>query len=684
MVAKVQRSQVKRAKKRSGIIFVIGLLATILFLFSFVLQLHPGQGQQYHLAIFNPTPTNFEAMSYVGEILYSITTAFEGEKEIDVMPRREMEEILFHAGLVQGNNHEQALKAGKALGVQYVLFGEVTKHEERVVVKFNLMDINQGAVRKNWSQSYASREAIEKEMVVLAGQLLSAMQSRGVLETSGSSGATDTVLPSIESLTAQKKNKKAEIVWKYDVSQPFTAFHVYRADSPEGPFHLIGKSRKNSYTDSSIVTGPTYFYQVGLVSRSGQEIKSARIARLKDSSKKQLHPPLILEGQGHVRWASIKFVPSLQNKQQGLKVSSYTLYRYPAGKGGEQWQKVASLKMGNDHYSSTVVLTFEDMENLLDGQRYSYCVTSVDREKGESEFSDSIDLQVISKPKLFLTKDGLLRQTVLGWETLDDVKGYYLYRREENGQWKKIHHFRNQKNNSYTDKESLSDGRRYEYALTGYDKKQETSKSNSIVALTKDLPSFPEKVKAETGLVKSVGITWTQLEDVDVGGYAIYRLNNQGVWKRITRVSGVKSNIYTDKGGSKHLRDGTEYSYQVRSYNTFKAEGPASYVVKATTKPRPAKVEGMAIRADSDHIIVSWQANSEPDIKHYILSRQKNESYWSKFAEIQAGTTQFIDRKLQPEAQYRYKLVVLDEDNLESDLVISEYMESPVKPPQKN
>ena len=64
------------------------------------------KAQQNALAIFNLTPTNMEAMGYDGEILYALISVLERDKSIELIPRREMEEILFQEGLVQGGDTE--------------------------------------------------------------------------------------------------------------------------------------------------------------------------------------------------------------------------------------------------------------------------------------------------------------------------------------------------------------------------------------------------------------------------------------------------------------------------------------------------------------------------------------------------------------------------------------------------
>ena len=117
-------------------------------------------GGQDSLAIFNLTPTNMEAMGYNGEILGVLIQALEQEKEIEIMPRRAMEDALFNAGLVQSNDPDVVTQAGKVLGINFILFGKVTKQGAKIKAEMKLMDVQKQDIMKTWKRNFSSREAI--------------------------------------------------------------------------------------------------------------------------------------------------------------------------------------------------------------------------------------------------------------------------------------------------------------------------------------------------------------------------------------------------------------------------------------------------------------------------------------------------------------------------------------------
>ena len=116
------------------------------------------------LAIFNLRPTNIEAMDYSGDILYTLISALGKEDAIEVIPRREMEESLYREGLAQGDNPRQVIKAGSALGVNFVLFGNVSAKDGKVRAELKLMDVPKRHVINTWTPLFSGREAIQPEI----------------------------------------------------------------------------------------------------------------------------------------------------------------------------------------------------------------------------------------------------------------------------------------------------------------------------------------------------------------------------------------------------------------------------------------------------------------------------------------------------------------------------------------
>jgi len=485
----------------------------------------------------------------------------------------------------------------------------------------------------------------------------------------------------IENLRTKSQGKKVLLTWKFDPSQPIVGFNVYRSENPEGPYQYQGTTDQNLFEDTKIKKGKSYYYQVGLKLSSGKEIKSSLTAQIKSAGEKIPHPPLVMGGTGYIRRTEIKFVPSLMNEQEKFKIKAYKVFRKKST--DSNWEIISSVsaKMTSQ---SELAFKVEDNKDLEDGATYFYAVVSLDNKKRESPMSDPVAVKTIDRPVLKLEQENLLRQINVAWEPRENIAGHYLYRRQGQKNWSKVATIRAPAKPAFTDKKDLEDGQTYQYQLTFYDAKGESGPSNTIQARTKDLPPFPQDVITQSGLVKSVKIFWTPVEDPDVGGYAIYRGTSTENLKMITKVKRYKSNSFLDKGkGFDPLKDGQDYFYAIVSYNLFGADGKPTKAVNATTKPRPTPVQGLMTTKGADYIQIKWNKNPQNDIKTYMLSRSRNNGYWSNLKKLTAEQNVFKDFDLKPESNYRYKIIALDKDDLKSDPVESENAASPIVKPKK-
>ena len=638
------------------------------------------RAQSNALAIFNFRPANIEAMGSNADILYGLISALEKEKSIKLMSRRKMEEILFHAGMVQGDNPERVLKAGKSLGIRFILFGQVTKKDGKIQAILKLMDIQNKTVIKTWFPTFSGREAILAQMPSLAGKISSAILNGERFNSAAFAGKTRLAID-IENLKARSHGKKVVLRWKFDNSLPIVGFNVYRSENQKGPYQFLGRTNNSIFNDIKIKKGKSYYYHVGIILSSGQEIKTKHTAQLKHVGEKTPYPPLILGGKGHVKRVEIEFVPSLLNEQEKFKITKYKIYRPKSPDGN--WEEILTVD-ARARPQGKLAFLIEDDKNIKDDKTYTYAISSIDKKNRESQLTDPISLHTINRPVLNVAKDNLLRKIDFAWKPLENVEGYYLYRKMDQKEWKRVGKIRDASKFQFTDDKDLKDGERYLYCLTAYDTKGETGHSNEVEAKTKDLPPCPENLMAQSDLVKSVKISWASACDTDVGGYAVYRGTDRKKLIRIARVKAYKSNSLLDKGtGFTPLKDGADYYYAIACFNLFDSEGKLSRAVHATTKPRPGSAKGLVVTAGQDHIIVKWNKNPESDIKTYILYRKQNTRSWSKIGKIGPDQTSYIDSELKPEKSYSYRIIVEDKDDLKSDPVESDPVESPIVKTEK-
>jgi fibronectin type 3 domain-containing protein len=634
--------------------------------------------QKNALAIFNLKATNIEAMGYNGEILHALISSIESDKNIDLMPRREIEEVLFKTGIVQDNTNEAVLTAGKALGINFVLFGAVTKNGSEILTKLSLMDIQNRGIIKNWDLVFRDRDSILHKIPEFSKELCSI-----VINYKSGTGSVSTdshASAEVEYLNAKIEGDSVRLSWKLRTHKTSLSYHVYRAESKDGPYQFLGRTADTFFKDLTVKKGFSYFYRIGIIAGTDPEIKSFYTALFMNAGEKRPHPPLVMSGKGYVKRVEIKFVPSLKNEQDKFNITKYKIYRQ---KGPGDWQHIGVTDSKNTSQFD-IDFTVFDESDLKDGTSYIYTLSSLDDKNSESPLSDPVPVETIKSPVLSLDKDDLLRKVIFSWKPVCDVAGYCLYRKTENSGWKKVAGISDASKINITDEKEMSDGQQYLYYLTAYDDKKETGPSNEVKAKTKDLPASPPDLMAQGGLVKSVRISWTPIEDPDVGGYNIYRGPDSNSMKKIATVRGYKSCLYLDKGEAfTPLEDGRNYLYAAASFNLFDAEGKPCTSVQASTKPRPAAVKGLSASAGTDHILISWEKNPETDIKSNYIYRNENGGSWSRIQELDPGQTNCKDFGLKPERSYGYRIIAEDKDGLKSDPADCNTVASPVEKPQK-
>jgi fibronectin type 3 domain-containing protein len=617
------------------------------------------------VAVLSLHPENIEAVGDDAEVLYSLISALEraGEGYLEIMPRRELEERLNQAGLSQGRDRKSALAAGRALSVQYVVYGEVEKRGSAVAARIRLLNVASKRDAAAWRPVFDGYRAIRPGCAEVAKEAVAAMKTDPSPEALAGS-----VQPrvKISKFRAESVGDVVRLTWTFDRTDPVTGFVVYRSSSRDGPFQQLGETRKNVFEDDAARPGSTYFYRLEAKLRSGRPARADQLAQVKNVGEKFPAPPLVLDAVPGVRRTRITFAPALANAQNDFDIEAYRLHRRRKGETGFSPLDSADISHSKNELAWVVV----DEDGLQDGETYEYVLTSVEEEGKESAYSDVMAATMPDRPRLQVRQDGLLRKVVLGWKPVEGVKGYYLYRRPKGGEFERAASIPSGVN-EYADVSDLGDGQTYEYALTGFDEQGETGRSKVAAARTKPKPPAPEEVEAASGMVKAVKLTWRPIQDEHVGGYYVYRGLGPDL-ERIDTVAGHASGEYLDQGNPPfdQLEDGTTYFYAVSAFNTHKAEGERSRTVTARTKPRPRPVRGFRVEAlGPERIRISWEKNPEEDIEAYVISHYRIKGIWTPAATAKPSQDSVVETGMSPGVEYMYRIIVRDRDGLESDPV---------------
>ncbi|MHA1330063.1 MAG: lamin tail domain-containing protein [Candidatus Hodarchaeales archaeon] len=199
---------------------------------------------------------------------------------------------------------------------------------------------------------------------------------------------------------------------------------------------------------------------------------------------------------------------------------------------------------------------------------------------------------------------------------------------------------------SYSDT-GLTSETTYTYEVSAVDTSgNEGLKSSAASATTLDITP-PAQV---TGLVATavsssqIDLVWDANTESDLDYYTVYR---DGVF-----LTTVTTTSYSDIG----LTDGTTYTYEVSATDTSGNEGLKSASSSATTTDitPPAQVTGLTATAVSEsQVDLSWAANSESDLDHYVIYRD------GVFLTTTTQTS-YSDTGLTPETTYTYEVSAVD------------------------
>ena len=193
----------------------------------------------------------------------------------------------------------------------------------------------------------------------------------GVSPQSNEASATPqaTVPSAPASLVASGANGRVALSWAVPASDggsPITGYNVYRGTSPggESATPVATSVPSNSFTDTSVTNGTTYYYTVAAVNAVGVSLKSAEASATPNQPATAPSAPTGLIATGGNGNVILTWSPPASDG--GAAVTSYNLYRGTTS-GGESSTPVASNITGT---------TFTDT-GRTNGTTYYYTVAAV-------------------------------------------------------------------------------------------------------------------------------------------------------------------------------------------------------------------------------------------------------------------------------------------------------------------
>jgi titin len=376
-----------------------------------------------------------------------------------------------------------------------------------------------------------------------------------------------------------------------DGGSPVLIYQLFRATS-SGAEAFLANVAGNTYPDTAVVNGTTYFYTVRAVNAFGSGVMSDEVSATPGLPPTEPTSLTLTPGDGMITLTWISPAgPLVPASDGGVTITSFRIYRGDAS-GAESF--LTSVP--------GIATTFIDA-GLSNGVVYYYIVTAVN-DIGESPPS----LEAFASPgsiptePLNLAAVGSLSQIYLVWDPPASDGGspiinYNIFRSLDDIAYAPLDI---SGVNEYIDA-AVTNGVTYFYRVTAENTFGVSSPSASVSAVPGDLPGAPRDLAVASGNGFNQ-LSW--LAPLSNGGsaiisYAIYRGESSGGESLLTVVGNVLS--FTDTA----VVDGVQYFYMIAARNAV-GEGPLSLEMSGTPSGLPTAPQNLSATGSLGEIYLLW------------------------------------------------------------------------------
>jgi len=458
------------------------------------------------------------------------------------------------------------------------------------------------------------------------------------------SSSTSTVPGTPTGVTATAGSSSITVGWTAPTSNggsAITGYNIYRGTA-SGQETLLGSvaSTVRSYTDTTAVSGTTYYYQVAVVNAIGASSKSTEVK------------------------ASITItVPSVPGGVSATaSASSVTLSWTYSGSSVTGFQVLRGTTSGGEILLATVgssVLTYTDSAATV-GVRYYYQVKACNAQS-DSSASAEVSAMITATPVapdaptgLTTTSNGsyaLLRWTAPTSNGGSAITSYNIYRGTSAGSESTMA-IGSSTTQTYTDSTVVA-GKTYYYVVKAVSAVGTSSASNEASYTESSVPSAPTNLTASLTTGK-ITLTWTAPASGGsaITGYTVLRGTSSSLTDQAS-IASVTMTSFTDLTASA----GTTYYYTVKAVNAVgssAASAPVSIMVGRTVPGTPI---GLTAVGSDGVVTLTWiaPANGGSVITGYNIYRSTVPGSEKLLVTLGTGTS-FTDNGLTNGRTYYYRV----------------------------
>jgi fibronectin type 3 domain-containing protein len=452
--------------------------------------------------------------------------------------------------------------------------------------------------------------------------------------------------------------------WRQPADADVNRYRVYRATSQAGPFQQIVQlnGRENTtYTDRSVTSGLTYYYQVTAMDTFNHESVASNIAGA--AARDDIIPPTVL---GLEPAAGARIGPSTVIRvraEDNLILSSITL-QYSTD-DGETWTDIATKSaseltqftwnpMPVNGIVDVRAIAKDTSGNVSDGQpvrRYT---------------ADSVGPAQVTGVSYTAAETSVL----LKWNDVPDQDfSYFRVERkdEADGEYVHVGTVSTQLGMNMT---GLAPNKTYWFRVVAYDllgNRGTPSEEVEVMTSTDDQAPVITDLQPRGGHYSSkITLQGTASDNVGVASIAFQYSANGTAWTDIGTVSDSRLRTTVTLSYEWDISGIAEGIYYVRGLAKDAAgrvsvsDSTAPSVQLTVDRTAPAKTTGLTITADVGEFTLAWEQGSELDLKAYNVYRSASSEGPFELIAANHPSLAYRDRQVEQGTTYYYQVAAVD------------------------
>ncbi|MFC3846931.1 fibronectin type III domain-containing protein [Helicobacter baculiformis] len=304
-------------------------------------------------------------------------------------------------------------------------------------------------------------------------------------------------------------------------------------------------------------------------------------------------------------------------------------------------------------------------DGLTPQRQYYYQIATMGKDGGISTMSKTISVRTsfINPVENVFASMTSPREIKIFWTPHPNpsIAKYIIQREDDQGKFANIGVVKNRLFVEYFDKK-LGDGQAYRYRVIAENFEGAKSLPSAVVVgKTKNPPSMVSDVQASADLTRKIALKWQPSTQRDIVGYKVYASDTlDGKYKEIAQVRDTR---YTDNVDT----DGVDRFYKVVALDKDGIEGELPQgAIKGATLPRPPTPIITKGTIEDGRAIIAWEAIKDARVKNYAIYRFENNARSKPLRYGAILGTQFVDKNMENGRKYRYQVVSVDSEGLES------------------